>query len=166
MSARVLIAAAAMTLALGGCQKQAGQAASPVAAKPDHPVYVSSIGGVIPASDLPGEAGKGYLVYQQWCSGCHAPEFKPAKDESKEGGELPVTSRLALGTNLLQQRYKGSVPAALEERTDLTPEVVSYFVRHGINAMPAFRKTEISDEDVKALAAYLTRNNKDAGAGK
>jgi cytochrome c5 len=35
--------------------------------------------------------------------------------------------------------------------------VVETFVRQGINAMPAFRKTEISDDELKALSAYLTR---------
>jgi hypothetical protein len=32
-------------------------------------------------------------------------------------------------------------------------------VRQGVSFMPQFRKTEISDEELTALAAYLTRNN-------
>jgi (+)-pinoresinol hydroxylase len=48
--------------------------------------------------------------------------------------------------------------ALLEERTDLTPEAVAAFVRHGGGGfMPAFRPTEVSDEDLKALGAYLAR---------
>ncbi len=32
------------------------------------------------------------------------------------------------------------------------------FLRHGISVMPQFRKTEISDADLDALAQYLARN--------
>jgi len=34
------------------------------------------------------------------------------------------------------------------------------YVRNGITVMPTFRKTEISDAELDAIAAYLTRNNK------
>ena len=62
------------------------------------------------------------------------------------------------GTFALQLRYKGQKTALLEERTDLTPEAVAAFVRHGGGGfMPAFRPTEVSDEDLKALGAYLAR---------
>jgi (+)-pinoresinol hydroxylase len=37
---------------------------------------------------------------------------------------------------------------------------VKLFVRQGITIMPFFRKTEISDAQLDAIAAYLTRNNK------
>lgn len=70
----------------------------------------------------------------------------------REGEHLPSTSRL-------ESVYKGSKPAVLEQRTDLKPPVVSLYVRQGINAMPPFRKTEISDIDLAALAAYLACNN-------
>jgi mono/diheme cytochrome c family protein len=36
---------------------------------------------------------------------------------------------------------------------------VKTFVRNGVSIMPFFRKTEISDADLDAIAAYLTRNN-------
>jgi mono/diheme cytochrome c family protein len=52
--------------------------------------------------------------------------------------------------------YKGSKPAMLEERTDLTPEIIKQFVRNGVSVMPFFRKTEISDADLDALALYLS----------
>jgi mono/diheme cytochrome c family protein len=45
----------------------------------------------------------------------------------------------------------------LEERTDLTPDTVRHFVRNGVSVMPFFRKTEISDAELEALAAYLAR---------
>lgn len=80
---------------------------------------------------------QGKQVFQQWCAACHA-----------AGRNYP-------GTLALQAKYKGEIPAALEERTDLSPELVQYFVRHGISVMPFFRKTEISDSDLAALGAYL-----------
>jgi (+)-pinoresinol hydroxylase len=35
------------------------------------------------------------------------------------------------------------------------PEITRTFVRNGVTIMPFFRKTEISDEELDALAAYL-----------
>ena len=61
------------------------------------------------------------------------------------------------GTIALELKYKGQVPAMLEERKDLTPEVVAFFVRRGSGIMPPFRPTEVSGEDLKALGAYLAR---------
>jgi mono/diheme cytochrome c family protein len=84
---------------------------------------------------------KGEKVFDYWCATCHGP------------GTLP-------GTVALQTKYKGAKPALLSERTDLTPAVTKTFVRHGVSIMPFFRKTEISDADLDALAAYLARNNK------
>ncbi len=83
---------------------------------------------------------RGAAVFNNWCSACHSrgPQNAP-------------------GTASLQVKYQGSVPAALEDRRDLTPEVVKVFVRNGVAMMAPFRKTEVSDADLDALAAYLTR---------
>jgi hypothetical protein len=61
------------------------------------------------------------------------------------------------GTTALAEKYKGSKPAILNERTDLTPSITKFYVRKGVSIMPFFRKTEISDPDLEALAAYLSR---------
>jgi mono/diheme cytochrome c family protein len=84
----------------------------------------------------------GLRVYRKWCYPCHGP-----------GTDKPGTIALAA---------RGQKPAALEERTDLTAEAIKAFVRRGVLYMPTFRKTEISDADLNAIAAYLTRNNKPA----
>jgi (+)-pinoresinol hydroxylase len=86
---------------------------------------------------------RGYVEYQKYCSACHAagPEARP-------------------GYEALKARYGDKEPAALSDRKDLTPELVKAMVRTGISIMPFFRKTEISDADLDAIAAYLTRNNK------
>jgi mono/diheme cytochrome c family protein len=85
-------------------------------------------------------AERGAAVFNNWCSACHS--------------RGPLN---APGTTSLQNKYQGSVPAALEDRKDLTAEVVKLFVRNGVATMPQFRKTEVSDTDLDALAAYLTR---------
>jgi mono/diheme cytochrome c family protein len=59
------------------------------------------------------------------------------------------------GTSSLQFKYAGKLPALLEERKDLTPDLVRYYIRHGIAMMPPFRKTELSNEQVDAIARYL-----------
>jgi mono/diheme cytochrome c family protein len=87
---------------------------------------------------LPAE--RGAAVFNNWCGACHS--------------RGPLN---APGTNSLQFKYQGSIPAALEERRDLTAELVRFYVRNGVATMPQFRKTEISDADLDALAAYLTR---------
>ena len=80
---------------------------------------------------------RGQDVFERWCAACHA-----------AGARHP-------GTQALEALYKGAKPAALEQRTDLVPELTRAFVRTGVSVMPPFRKTEISDDDLAALAAYL-----------
>jgi mono/diheme cytochrome c family protein len=89
------------------------------------------------AADEPTLA-RGKEVFAYWCAACHS-----------QGDAYPGT--VALGV-----KYQGQLPAELERRTDLTPPVVKTFVRNGISVMPFFRKTEISDADLDALAAYLS----------
>lgn len=92
----------------------------------------------------------GKRVYDTWCVECHGPG--PGRDG------LGLT-----GTAALQAKYAGKVPAVLDERTDLTPDIVRFFVRSGVSLMPFFRKTEISDDELAALGTYLSRPNAPAG---
>jgi mono/diheme cytochrome c family protein len=88
----------------------------------------------------PQAADKGRELYQYWCATCHG-----------RGTGFP-------GTIALQTKYEGKVPALLEDRTNLTAANVRFFVRRGVSIMPFFRKTEVSDADLAAIAAYLTRS--------
>jgi mono/diheme cytochrome c family protein len=151
-----LISGPLLALGMTAAGMALGEPPNDARTKPAHQVFESSIGGVVAASQLPGAVGQGYLVYYKWCAGCHAAPFQLADPAAT--GKLSPVSRLPLGTNLLQQRYNGALPAALEQRTDLTSEAIGFYVRHGSNAMPAFRKTEISDAELGALSEYLTRN--------
>jgi mono/diheme cytochrome c family protein len=98
-------------------------------------VALAAIAGGAHAQDS--AAARGGEVFQTWCAACHAP-----------GPRHP-------GTQALEALYKGAKPAALEQRTDLVPQLTRSFVRTGVSVMPPFRKTEISDADLDALAAYL-----------
>ena len=92
------------------------------------------------AADAPASAKQeqGHAVFKRWCEPCHGRE-----------PSLPATAGLAI-------KYKGKIPAALEDRKDLTVEAVKTFVRQGVFSMPPFRKTEVSDADLDALAEYLS----------
>ncbi|HEU4618318.1 MAG TPA: cytochrome c [Gammaproteobacteria bacterium] len=108
---------------------QGGQAEQRAQSRPNEPVG--------PAGQ--NQLARGKAVFEKWCYPCHG-----------DGPGKP-------GTAALQALYEGQKPALLEERTDLTPQVVKTFVRSGVTVMPFFRKTEIGDADLDALAAYLAQ---------
>lgn len=94
------------------------------------------------------QIAEGERLYKYWCATCHGPGI------GQNGApHLP-------GETALRAKYKGAVPGLLSERTDLTPEFVKLFVRQGISVMPFFRKTEIDDQQLEAIAGYLSRNHK------
>jgi mono/diheme cytochrome c family protein len=87
------------------------------------------------------EGDEGERVYNKWCSHCH-----------NSGRGNP-------GTESLRFKYGDKIPAVLLERSDLTPQAVTTFVRTGVMSMPPFRKTEISDAELTALSAYIAQAN-------
>lgn len=91
--------------------------------------------GTAEGAELAGKA-----VYDKWCADCHRAE--------------------QVGAVQLQRRYNGTLPAVLTERRDIRPELVKVFVRNGGQVMPIFRKTEISDAELEALADYLSAANR------
>lgn len=113
--------------------------AAAVAQEPPFPIAAWSR-TTASAEDRGSPLERGAAVFNNWCSACHSrgPQNAP-------------------GTASLQNKYQGSVPAALEDRRDLTPDLVKFFVRNGVAMMAPLRKTEVSDADLDALAAYLTQ---------
>ena len=89
------------------------------------------------AAPAQSQADRGREIYQKWCTPCH-------------GAGLGKPGTTAAATH-------GAKPAVLEQRTDLTPKMIETAVRNGINFMPRFRKTEISNADLAAIVAYLAR---------
>jgi (+)-pinoresinol hydroxylase len=96
--------------------------------------------GSAPAEEPSDPYASGRAVYTKWCAPCHDPGV------------------IHPGTNALTVKYRGVKPGVLLEWKDLPPETVRFLVRHGISVMPQFRKTEISDADLDALAKFLSRN--------
>ena len=83
---------------------------------------------------------RGRTVYVDWCAICHAPG---------EGA-----------TRILEERYQGALPAVVDERTNLTAELITARVRTWVAPqMPPFRQSEVSDADLEAVIAYLKRND-------
>lgn len=95
------------------------------------------IAGGAGAQDEPAHPGK--VVFDKWCMPCHG-----------DGPGKP-------GTTVLRNRYGDSIPALLEERTDMTGEYLVTFVREGVGVMPPFRKTEITDAELESMIDYLVR---------
>lgn len=91
---------------------------------------------------------RGKAVYESLCLTCH----DAIPDDADPQGMPAMT-----GTQSLRVKYRGEIPAVLDQRTDLTPEYVTTIVRNGSNVMAALRPTEISDEDLAAIGAYLSR---------
>ena len=85
------------------------------------------------------EHAAGRAVYDKWCAPCHS-----------AGITHP-------GTHALTAKYQGTKSGVLLDWTDLPSERVHYMVRHGMSIMPMFRKTEISDAELDALAKFLAR---------
>jgi len=81
----------------------------------------------------------GAAVYDKWCAPCHAP-----------GISHP-------GTQALKAKYVGDWQGVLRDWKELTPDYIRLTVRQGISVMPHFRKTEISDAELDALARYIAR---------
>jgi mono/diheme cytochrome c family protein len=114
--------------------------------------HFKAIAGVAPAclvaalaASAPARAAapaEGQATFQKWCAPCH------------DAGPLHA------GTAGLANKYKGtSENPVLAERTNLTPDFVRATVRTGVNAMPPFRRTEISNAQLAALAQWLSARN-------
>lgn len=83
-------------------------------------------------------AQDGQAIFRKNCSACHAP-----------GMNNPGTQQLT--------KTRGEANGVLEERDNLVPVYVKTIVRNGLNAMPTFKPSQITDKELDALAAYLTK---------
>lgn len=100
-------------------------------------VVIAGAGGTANAADAAANRGTdGAAIYEHYCTVCH-----------DRGDGHPGTQSLGF--------LYGKEKAALTDRDNLTPEYVRFMVRNGRGLMPGFRTAEISDEELKMLAAYL-----------
>jgi mono/diheme cytochrome c family protein len=87
------------------------------------------------AADL----ARGQALYEHYCAACHA-----------AGEGHPGTMRLSVRAD--------AAHAVLIERRDLRPAYVAGIVRNGLQMMPPFRPSELSDEDLSHLAAFVAQH--------
>lgn len=93
-------------------------------------------------------AERGKARFEHSCAPCHG------RGLGNDGRDMLP------GTAALQIKYRGTgVPAVLEDRSDLTAEVLKTFVRRGSMSMPPFRPTEVTDADIVDIAAYLAKSS-------
>lgn len=104
--------------------------------------------GAVAAANAQPSAERGKAKFEHTCAPCHG------KGVGNDGhAQLP-------GTEALKIKYKGTIPAALEDRSDLTADTIRAFVRNGSFSMPPFRPTELSNAEIGDIAAYLAVSSK------
>ena len=91
---------------------------------------------------------RGRAKYEYMCVPCHG-------DGVGDDGRAMLP-----GTDALRIKYRGALPALLTERTDLTYESIRAFVRQGVFSMPPFRPTEITDDEIRDIAAFIAEVSK------
>jgi len=82
-------------------------------------------------------AQDGEAVYEKHCSHCHTP-----------GMNYPGTHQLT--------KTRGEDNGVLVERDNLVDVYVKTIVRNGLNGMPTFKPTQISESQLDALAEFLS----------
>jgi mono/diheme cytochrome c family protein len=141
-----------LTLALSACKpataptqvaaKTPAAGGAPAGGPPPPPPY--QIRAELPSGDRLAGGGNGEHLFSNRCGSCHL-----------AGG---------MGTNLLtKQRMMAGQPTEtglLANRTDLTADYVKGVVRGGKVAMPRLSRTEVTDGELDAIAAYLGKADK------
>jgi mono/diheme cytochrome c family protein len=134
---RIAITGAALVVALLGATHAAP---TPAVTPQTRLMDIAPMPSVEDIAAASGKLNRGQQLYGYWCVSCHG-----------AGKEHP-------GTDALAKKYEGRLPAVLDERKDLPPNLTKYYVRQGVSIMPFFRRSEISDSDLDAIATYLARN--------
>jgi cytochrome c5 len=98
-------------------------------------LLMAALSGVAMAADSAEMTGK--EAFDHYCTYCHGADDGP-------------------GTMQLK-RTRGKDLARLTERTNLSADYVQYVVRHGLRAMPPFVPSDLTDAQLKALAAFLAK---------
>ncbi|MCC7463857.1 MAG: cytochrome c [Gammaproteobacteria bacterium] len=111
-------------------------------------VALLALGALAAAADgsapLNADQLMGQSLFRATCSYCHA-----------AGG---------WGTRELARRL-GTERSVLLERTDLDPAYIRIVVRRGLNSMPAYTPTDLTERQIASIADYLTRNSPAASTG-
>ncbi len=113
-------------------------------------VFAALVVGSWAGCALAQDAARGKAKFEHSCAPCH-------------GAGIGDDGRAMLpGTDALRIKYAGTLPALLEQRTDLNADAIRTFVRRGTWSMPPFRPTEITEGDIQDIAAYLKQSSSGA----
>lgn len=93
------------------------------------------------APDLNAAQSRGRALFHESCIYCHGDS--------------------GFATRTLERRL-GEDFAKLEARRDLQGPYITFVVRRGLNSMPWYRRTELSDAELANIVAYLTRETPNA----
>lgn len=115
-------------------------------------LIAAAVAANLAAAQEPGSVERGRAKFEINCAPCHG-------DGPGDDGRAMLP-----GTDALRIKYRGSLPALLEERTDLNFDAIRTFVRRGTWSMPPFRPTEITEEDIRDIAAYLAQSPRGGAA--
>lgn len=90
-----------------------------------------------------GAIERGRAKFEHSCAPCHG------------AGRGDDGRAMLPGTDALRIKYRGELPALLEARADLNVDAIRAFLRRGTWSMPAFRPTEVTEAEIRDIAAYL-----------
>ncbi len=119
-----------------------GPAGAPTGGPPPPPPY--QMRAELPGGDRLAAGRDGEALFSNRCGACHL-----------TGG---------MGTNLITKQMiaAGRPPAdaLLANRTDLNPDYIRSVVRNGKMAMPRQTRVDVTDAELDAIAAWLTRTDR------
>jgi len=104
---------------------------------------------------------QGALIFEKQCAPCHARPLDAQGAPVLAADGLPVLA----GSASLAVKYRGTkISPYIEERPELAnAALLRVFLRNGSFSMPPFRKSELPDSSIEAIAAYLAATS---GAAK
>ena len=133
---RSVLFCAVLMVSLAACSDKHEQAPPPkTGASATTPAAVTEMTAAAPVKS-------GKELFNYWCLPCHG-----------AGPGHAGTQRLA--------RRLGADQSVLLQRHNLPAEYVQHVVRNGFQMMPPFRYTEISDQELQAIAAYVSKHGEE-----
>lgn len=99
-------------------------------------------------------------------AGCALPQHRPAVPSPLPAPVVGRTYASACGpchdhggfaVRVLADRL-GPGPALIHQGTKVPPEAIRAVVRHGLGAMPAMSRAEVTDAELEGIVAYLGRS--------
>ncbi|MFC2953897.1 c-type cytochrome [Marinicaulis aureus] len=125
-----LLSAACLCFLMAACGNKTEETAT--SSETQTPAMAKADQEVMPVTSQ-APAGSGKALFERSCAMCH-------RD-------------MGMGTGLLARRVD---VAKLEDRSDLNADYIIQAARIGIGNMPVITRGEVSDEELQAIADYLT----------